>query len=528
MELCDTSAHKLVELIKTQQVSAVDVVKSVYERIEQDEGRSGEVGQEEIPEDAEKVHAFITLTKERALAQAAEVDRKIAAGEDPGPLAGVPFSAKDIFTVEGVLSSAGSKILENFEAPYTATIVSRMEQAGAVMVGKTNLDEFAYGSSTEASAFTPVTRNPWDTSRVPGGSSGGSTASVAAGESVLSIGTDTGGSIRQPASFCGVVGVKPTYGRVSRYGLIAFGSSLDCPGPIAKNVTDAAMLLSAIAGHDPHDATSATHKPQDYLAELEKGVNGLRIGLSPDYMRIAYPNPETGEIEHQPLPDHIIKSVERSAQILAEMGADIVEGIPMPHTRYGIPVYFVISRVEAASNLQRFDGVKYGHRTDKQVDNLEDMYTQTRSEGFGQEPKLRILMGMYISATAAEKSYYQRALMARTLIRSDFEAAFEKVDVLLTPTSLTTAFPVGDVYGDSLLMQYADYCTVTANEAGVPGLSIPCGLDENKLPIGLQILGSDYREDIVLRVARAFEQGTADEAWRAEKPQVLRGLQSND
>ena len=225
-----------------------------------------------------------------------------------------------------------------------------------------------------------------------------------------------------------------------------------------------------------------------------------------------------------PLPEQILQSVERSAQVLAKMGAEIVEGIPMPHTRYGIPVYFVISRVEAASNLQRFDGVKYGHRTDKQVDNLEDMYTQTRSEGFGQEPKLRILMGMYISATAAEKSYYQRALMARTLIRSDFEEAFKQVDVLLTPTSPTTAFPVGDVYGDSLLMQYADYCTVTANEAGVPGLSMPCGLDENKLPIGLQILGSDYREDILLRVARAFEQGTADEAWRNEKPQILRGL----
>ena len=276
------------------------------------------------------------------------------------------------------------------------------------------------------------------------------------------IGTDTGGSIRQPASFCGVVGIKPTYGRVSRYGLIAFGSSLDCPGQVANNVTDAAMMLSAIAGHDPHDATSATHQPQDYLAELEKGVKGLRIGLSPDYISIAYPNPQTGEIEHQPLADHLVKAIERSAQVLAEMGAEIVEDIPMPHTRFGIPVYFVISHVEAASNLQRFDGVKSGHRTDKQVDNLEEMYTRTHYEGFGQEPEFRVLMGMYISATAAEKSYYQRALMARALIRSDFGATFEKVDVLLTPTSPTTAFPIGDVYGDSL-MQYADYCTVTAN-----------------------------------------------------------------
>jgi aspartyl-tRNA(Asn)/glutamyl-tRNA(Gln) amidotransferase subunit A len=347
---------------------------------------------------------------------------------------------------------------------------------------------------------------------------------VAAGESVLSIGTDTGGSIRQPASFCGVVGMKPTYGRVSRYGLIAFGSSLDCPGPIARDVTGAAMMLSAIAGHDPRDATSGTHTPPDYIAELEKGVKGLRVGLSPDYFEIAYPNPETGAVEHQPLPEQVVSAVKRSAQVLAGMGAEIVEDIPMPHTRYGIPVYFVISRVEAASNLSRFDGVKYGHRTDKLVDNLEEMYTQTRSEGFGQEPKLRILMGMYISATAAEKSYYQRALKARSLIRADFEVAFEKVDVLLTPTSPTTAFPVGDVYGDSLLMQYADYCTVTGNEAGIPGLSMPCGLDEDNLPIGLQILGADYQEDIILRVAKAFEDATAGEAWRQVKPKVLQGL----
>lgn len=524
MELCDYPAHQLVKLIKSQQISAVDVVNSVYNRIEQVEGRTGQVGAEETPEDAEKVHAFITLTKELALNQAQEVDRKIASGEDPGPLAGVPFSAKDIFTVEGTLSTAASKILANFNAPYTATVVERMLESGAVMIGKVNLDEFTYGSSTESSAFKPVTRNPWDPSRAPGGSSGGSTASVAAGESTLSIGTDTGGSIRQPSSFCGVVGMKPTYGRVSRYGLIAFGSSLDCPGPIARNVTDAAMMLNAIAGHDPRDATSGTHTPPDYVAELSKGIKGLRVGLSPDYFEIAYPNTETGEVEHQPLPEQVVKAVERSAEVLAGMGAEIVEGIRMPHTRYGIPVYFVISRVEAASNLQRFDGVKYGHRTDKLVENLEEMYTQTRSEGFGPEPKLRILMGMYISATAAEKSYYQRALKARTLIRSDFEAAFDKVDVLLTPTSPTTAFPIGDVYGDSLLMQYADYCTVTANEAGVPGLSMPCGLDEDNLPIGLQILGSDYKEDIILRVARAFEQGTENEPWRQVKPQVLRGL----
>jgi aspartyl-tRNA(Asn)/glutamyl-tRNA(Gln) amidotransferase subunit A len=524
MELCDYPAHKLVELIKSQQISAVDVVNSVYQRIEQVEGRTGAVGVEEIPEDAEKVHAFISLTKDLATQQAQEVDRKIANGEDPGPLAGVPFSAKDIFTVEGTLSTAASKILANFEAPYTATVVDRMVEAGAVMVGKVNLDEFTYGSSTESSAFKPVTRNPWDTSRVPGGSSGGSTASVAAGESTLSIGTDTGGSIRQPSSFCGVVGMKPTYGRVSRYGLIAFGSSLDCPGPIARNVTDAAMMLNAIAGQDPRDATTGTHTPPDYVEELKKGVKGLHVGISPDYLEIAYPNPETGEVGHEPLPDQVVSAVKRSAEVLADMGAEIVEDIPMPHTRYGIPVYFVVSRVEAASNLQRFDGVKYGHRTDKLVDNLEEMYTQTRSEGFGQEPKLRILMGMYISATAAEKAYYPRALRARTLIRADFEAAFEKVDVLLTPTAPTTAFPIGDVYGDSLLMQYADYCTVTANHAGIPGMSIPCGLDEDNLPIGLQLLGADYTEDILLRVARAFEQGTENEAWRQEKPQVLRGL----
>jgi aspartyl-tRNA(Asn)/glutamyl-tRNA(Gln) amidotransferase subunit A len=472
------------------------------------------------------VHAFITLTAEQARQQAAEVDRKLAQGEDPGPLAGVPFTAKDIFCVQDTPSTAASRILANFVAPYTATPVARMEAAGGVMLGKVNLDEFTYGSSNESSAFQPAPRNPWDTSRVPGGSSGGSTSAVAAGEGALSLGTDTAGSIRQPAAFCGVVGMKPTYGRVSRYGLIAFGSSLDCPGPVARNVTDAALMLSVIAGADPHDSTAAAARVPDYTAGMDESIRGMRIGLSPDYFRLTYANPQTGELETQALPKEIEDSVMRAAGRLAEMGADIVEDIPMPHTRYGIPVYFVISRVEAASNLHRYDGVKYGYRTPEMVDDLATMYRKSRAQGFGPQPKLRILMGMYVSAAQYSEQYYKRALQVRTLIRQDFDQVFaqdgkHRLHALLTPTTPTTAFPIGDVYGDSVLMQYADQLTVPANHAGVPGISIPAGFDSMGLPIGIQLLGPDFSEDRLLQIGRAYELATEKDAWRKIKPGVL-------
>ncbi len=525
MSLADLSAHEISALVHRRKVSAMEVLEETLARVEAVDGAPGTLDGDPNAE-PEKVHAFITLTAERARAQARVVDERLAAGEDPGPLAGVPVTVKDIFCVEGTPSTAASRILANFIAPYTATPVARMEAAGAVVLGKVNLDEFTYGSSTESSAFQPSTRNPWDPSRVPGGSSGGSAAAVAAGEGALSLGTDTAGSIRQPAAFCGVVGLKPTYGRVSRYGLIAFGSSLDCPGPLARNVRDAALMLQVIAGPDRHDATAANVVVPDYLSELEKDVRGLRVGLSPDYFRIVYFDAETGELDEQPLPAGIKDAVLRAAGRLAEMGVDIVEDVPMPHTRYGIPTYFVISRVEAASNLHRYDGVKYGYRTPDPVADLREMYRKTRGQGFGVQPKLRILMGMYVSAAQYSEQYYNRALRVRSLIRRDFETVFDpngkyRLDALLTPTTPTTAFPVGGVYGDSVLMQYADQLTVPANHAGVPGLSLPAGFDADGLPIGIQLLGADFSEALLLRLGRAYEKATEGDGWRLRKPPVL-------
>ncbi len=534
MELCDYSAHKIAELVRKGEVSALEAVDSALERIEQVDGRPGTLetfasNPKERSAEVRQVHAFITLTAKRARQQARAVDKQVAAGEEVGPLAGVPFTVKDIFTVKDTPSTAASRILANFVAPYTATPVERMEAAGGVVLGKVNLDEFTYGSSNESSAFQPHPRNPWDPSRVVGGSSGGSAAAVAAGEGALSIGTDTAGSIRQPAAFCGVVGMKPTYGRVSRYGLIAFGSSLDCPGPVARDVTDTALMMNVIAGPDPRDATAATVPVPDYLSGLEDGVKGMRIGLSPEFFQIIYPDPETGELRYESLTPEIEAATRRAADLLAGMGAEIVEDVPMPHTRYGIPVYFVISRVEAASNLHRYDGVKYGFRTPDKVDDLQALYRKSRAQGFGLQPKLRILMGMYVSAAQYSEQYYVRALKVRTLIRSDYDQAFDpkgkyKLDALLTPTTPTTAFPIGDVYGDSVLMQYADQLTVTADHAGVPGISLPAGLDEDGLPIGIQLLGPDFSEGELLRIGRAYEMATEGDAWRSKRPKVLEAI----
>ena len=517
MQLCDLSAFELTKKLRAGEVSAVEILDSSLERIHAVDGRSGSLESGEITaEDEKTLHAFITPTEDRAHQQAEAVDQKLADGEDPGPLAGVPFTVKDIFCVQGTPSTAASKILANFVSPYTATPVARMEAAGAIMLGKVNLDEFAYGSSNESSAFQPATRNPWDTSRVPGGSSGGSAVSVASGEAVLSIGTDTAGSIRQPAAFCGTVGLKPTYGRVSRYGLIAFGSSLDCPGPIARDVTDTALMLNVIAGADSRDATAVTLPDEDFLEKLEAGVKGMRIGLSPDYFQISIPDPQTGEYHLQTLPEEIETRVRQTAALLESLGATIVDNVPMPNTRYGISTFFVISRVEAASNLHRFDGVKYGYRTPGKLNDLNKMYRTSRGEGFGLQPKLRILMGMYVSAAQYSEQYYQRALKVRAMIRRDFEQAFDKggkhrLDALLTPTTPTTAFPIGDVYGDSVLMQYADQLTVPANHAGIPGLSIPAGFDSSGLPIGVQLLGPDFSEANLLRIGRTYEMATAEE-----------------
>lgn len=527
MSLLEQSAFSIAARVRTGDLSAIEVLEAALRRIAAVDGRPGSLdGGKLTAEDKAKVHAFITLTEERARQQAEAVDARVAAGEDVGALAGVPLTVKDIFCVKGTPSTAASRILANFTAPYTATAVQRLEAAGALTLGKVNLDEFTYGSSTESSAFQPSTRNPWDTERVPGGSSGGSAASIAAGEALLSLGTDTAGSIRQPAAFCGVVGLKPTYGRVSRYGLIAFGSSLDCPGPVARDVRDAALMLSVMAGADRRDSTAAEVPVPNYLSNLDEGIQGLRIGLSPDYMQITFPNPDTGELERQPLPDEIRKATLRAAEVLAWAGAEIVENIPMPNTAYGIPAYFVVSRVEAASNLHRYDGVKYGYRTRSDFRDLREMYRKTRAEGFGLQPKLRILMGMYVSAAQYSEQYYQRALRVRSLIRSDFEAAFDpegayRVDALLTPTTPTTAFKMADIYGDSVLMQYADQLTVAANHAGIPGISIPGGMSSEGLPIGIQFLAPDFEEETLFRAGVAFEQATQDAKWRQMKPMGL-------
>ena len=532
-ELCDLTAHELVAKLKARDITAVEILESTFRRIDAVEGRAPSTGETAPrpsaphPDDARKAHAYISIQRERAMERAKAIDALIARGEDPGPLAGAPLSVKDIFCVEGTPSTAGSKMLESFIAPYTATPVERLERAGAVLVGKANLDEYAYGSSNESSAFQPAPRNPWDLTRVPGGSSGGSAVSVAAGEAVVSIGTDTAGSIRQPAAFCGVVGVKPTYGRVSRYGLIAFGSSLDCPGPITRDVRDAALMLNVMSGADTYGDSTAAHIPvPDFTAQLDEGVKGLRIGLSPDYFRIRYPDAQTGELRDTEITPEIKQAVLAAAQKLAQAGAEIIENVPMPNTHLAIPAYFVVSRVEAASNLHRFDGVKYGYRTRAPVNDLREMYRKTRAEAFGLQPKLRILMGLYVSGAQYAKQYYQRALRVRTLIRRDFEAAFDphgpyRCDVLLTPTTPTAAFEIGAVYGDSVLMQYADLLTVPANHAGTPGISVPCGLDSNGLPIGLQILANDWDEATMLRVAAAYEQWTASERWRQARPRLL-------
>lgn len=523
--ILELTALELVDKVSRRELSVREVTEANLAHIQNIDGESGVVGGDHQME-PDKIHAFITVMRERARKKADELDKKIAAGEVPGALAGVPATVKDIFCVEGSPSTAASKILANFTAPYTATAVERMENAGAIVLGKVNLDEFTYGSSSESSAFQPSPRNPWRLDRVPGGSSGGSAAAVAAREGSISLGTDTAGSIRQPAAFCGVVGVKPTYGRVSRYGLIAFGSSLDCPGPVARSVTDAAIMLKVISGKDPRDSTAARVVVPDYMAELEKGVKGMRIGLSPDYFKITFFDAETGELQEQPIADEIKSSVNQAAEELEKLGATIVDNVPMSHTKYGIPAYFVISRVEAASNLHRYDGVKYGFRTTDQVENLSEMYKKSRSQGFGLQPKLRILMGMYVSAAQYSEQYYNQALKVRAMIRRDFDEVFNPdgdfhLNALLTPTTPTTAFKLGGLYGDSVLMQYADQLTVPGNHAGIPGISVPAGFDGDNLPIGIQFLGPDFSEDILLRMGRAYEHATDSEPWRLIKPPCL-------
>jgi aspartyl-tRNA(Asn)/glutamyl-tRNA(Gln) amidotransferase subunit A len=464
--------------IAEKQITATRLVEDFYTKIKAEDSA---------------VHAYLTLCEDRALTQARRIDDMAARGEPLPPLAGVPVAIKDVMVTCGVRSTAGSKILDNFISPYDCTAVACLESAGAIVLGKTNCDEFAMGSSNENSAYGPV-RNPRDKTRVPGGSSGGSAAAVAAGTAVASLGSDTGGSIRQPASFCGVVGMMPTYGRVSRYGLIAFASSLDHIGPFTKTVKDAAILLRVIAGRDPMDSTSADVPVPNYEEEIGKPVRGLKLGVP-------------GEYFGEGLDAEVRASVEAAIRLLADAGAEIVP-ISLPHTAYAIPTYYVIATAEASANLARYDGVRYGYRAaDARM--LSEMYRKTRDQGFGAEVKRRIMLGTYALSSGYYDAYYLKAQKVRTLLARDFQNAFTKVDAILTPTAPTAAFKLGEKADDPLAMYLADIYTVTADLAGIPGISVPCGQTKSGLPIGLQILGRHFDEGMILKVGHVVEHSLA-------------------
>ena len=447
----------------------------------------------------DKIHAFISHNAADALAQAEAADKLLANGGGTGrPLLGVPIAVKDVLAVKGQPLNCGSKILGKFISPYDATAIEKLKAAGAIVFGRLNMDEFAMGSSTENSAFG-VTRNPWDTTRIPGGSSGGSAAAVAANECIASLGTDTGGSIRQPAALCGCVGLKPTYGRISRYGLVAFASSLDQIGPFAKDVRDAATLLGVMSGHDLRDSTSVPQPVPDYAGALTGDIKGLKLGLPKEYM-IGGLNPE------------VKAAVDVAVKKYSDLGAEIVE-ISLPHTDYAVAVYYIIATAEASANLARFDGVRYGARVDGN-DPLE-MYARTRGAGFGPEVKRRIILGTYVLSSGYHDAYYLHAQKVRTLIRNDFLKAFETVDAIITPTTPTAAFRLGEKSDDPLQMYLSDIFTISCNLAGICGVSLPCGFTSNpKLPVGLQLLGKPFGEATMLRLAHAYEQSTP---WHKEK-----------
>jgi aspartyl-tRNA(Asn)/glutamyl-tRNA(Gln) amidotransferase subunit A len=482
------SAIQLRDKIAAGQISSVKATTAVFENIEEREPVIG---------------AYISTYRDMALEKAAEVDKRIGTGQKVGQLAGVPVAIKDNMCTTFGATTCASKILENFHAPYNATAVEKLISADAVIVGKTNMDEFAMGSSTENSGLKQ-TVNPWDRSRVPGGSSGGSAAAVAGGLCLAALGSDTGGSIRQPAGFCGVVGLKPTYGRVSRFGLVAYGSSLDQIGLITNNLTDAAMIMNVIAGHDPADSTSVdeTIAPVcDYLDKLDEPIEQLKIAVVPEFNAGA--------------DQQVQKAMADVIDIYKELGAEVIE-ITMPHLNYAIAAYYVIATAEASSNLARYDGVHYGHRSEKAADYVE-VYSKSRAEAFGKEVKRRIMLGTYTLSSGYYDAYYLKALKVRNLIRADFTNAFEKCDCIMMPVSPTTAFKIGEKVNDPLTMYLSDIYTIAANLAGVPGISIPCGFDENNLPIGLQIMSPAFTEDKLLRISRMYEMQTD---WHTRIPVV--------
>ncbi len=475
------------ELIRTKKISPVELTEFFLKRIAKDDQR---------------LNSYISVWNETAPEVARKAEKLISEGTYLGPLHGVPISLKDIFVTRNSRTTCGSKMLKDFVAPYNSTVAEKMEAAGAIILGKNNMDEFAMGSSNETSYFGPV-RNPWNTEKVPGGSSGGSAAATAANLCIASLGTDTGGSIRQPCSLCGVVGMKPTYGRVSRYGMVAFASSLDQAGPIAKTVEDAAIILRSIAAHDPLDSTSVNIPGVDYHAALNPEVKGLRIGVPKEYF-VSGMDPE------------VEGSVKKAISEFERLGAEIVE-ISLPHTRYAISTYYIIAPSEASSNLARYDGVRYAYRS-TQAQTLRDLFFKSRSEGFGDEVKRRIMLGTYALSSGYYDAYYLKAQKVRTLIIKDFENAWEKVDVIISATSPETAFGIGEKSDDPIKMYLSDILTIPCNIAGLPGISIPCGLSLEKLPIGLQIIGKPFDEQTVLNTAYAYEQSAGPNTERLIPP----------
>ena len=476
MEFFNLTAHEVRDMLRNKEVTSVELVESMFSRIDDVEN---------------DLNSFLKTYKEEALEKAKEIDKRLSNGEELGDLAGIPIAVKDNMCTTGKNTTCASKMLENFKPPYNATVVEKLENEGAIIIGKTNMDEFAMGSSTENSAFK-VTKNPWDFERVPGGSSGGSAAAVTAGEAFLALGSDTGGSIRQPASLCGIVGLKPTYGLVSRYGLIAFASSLDQIGPLSKDVEDSAIMLNAIAGHDRRDSTSANKEKIDYKKSLINDVKGMKIGVPKEYF---------GEGINDEVKELIYKALDK----LVELGAEY-EMISLPHVEYSLPTYYIIAPAEASSNLARFDGIRYGYRTE-QFDGIDDLYTRSRTEGFGEEVKRRIMIGTYSLASGYYDAYYNKAMKVRTLIKNDFDKAFEKYDCIITPTATDKAFKIGEKTDDPLAMYMGDVCTVPVNIAGVPAISIPAGFVDS-MPIGMQIIGNHFDEETILRVAYTFEKNT--------------------
>ena len=476
MELESMTALELAAKIRQREVSVLDGVKEVFDQIESKE---------------DKVHAYLDTYKKEAYARAKEVEKGIQNGTYTGPLAGVPIAVKDNICIKGKKTTCASKILDNFVPQYNAEVIDRLEKAGMIIIGKTNMDEFAMGSTTETSAYG-VTRNPWNLEHVPGGSSGGSCAAVAAGETFMALGSDTGGSIRQPSSFCGVTGIKPTYGTVSRYGLVAYASSLDQIGPVGKNVADCAALLEVISGHDPKDSTSLDRKDLDFSKSIEeKKLLGMKFGVPKEFLARGL-DPEVKE------------SFMNTLKTLTEQGA-IVEFFSVETMEYMIPAYYIIASAEASSNLARFDGVKYGYRT-KEYEGLHNMYKKSRSEGFGPEVKRRIMLGSFVLSSGYYDAYYLKALRTKALIKQAFDKAFAKYDVILGPAAPTTAPKLGESLSDPLKMYLGDVYTVSVNLAGLPGISVPCGVDSKGLPIGLQLIGDCFKEKNIIRAAYSFEQ----------------------